>query len=622
MQEKITGEVKDGELLGQKKLPKIIEIGEEEEAGEGASWCDAAQRCSARRGEGGQEEDGGVGGKASGERALQLDMVEVEERSVELDMVEVEERSVELDMVKVKERSVELDMGTLGESSEEEERGSAMEFMGPWGSYSGLVRSCGGEGATGGQLEEGLPGCDQEEEEVCYGPNSVEEKMEKAGALTFLGEAVLSVARLMAGEEKDTDPGTMAGGLQELVALVELTEDEMERMEEAMEGLEAALRGELPSASLQPYGSSASGLGVHGVSDLDLLVTLDTPVHPAEGRRVTRRIARLLRAHPSRRFRSALAIMANTPIVRVTDSLTGVRCDLNATNRMGVENSRYLRACTEDPRVRELMLVVKVFARVHRITDSSAGGHLNNYSLACMVVHYLQTQALLHPLHTLQRVPGLEERIIGGYNFAFCQDPSLLPRLPSNCSSLLHLLEGFLDYYAFFPYSTHAVCPAAGREVALEDLAAATNLPSCLRGITGVPDRSGALVILDPFELRRNVAHAVSAATLDTMVDAFQLAVEVLEESLGGRESQAMLLEMLFQPGFHAFTDIFASVEDLRLPQPDQQGGEGGGEAGGEQSGEVVVKEGEEGPREEKVIREPVKEEEEDSDAEMFSVMS
>ena len=43
---------------------------------------------------------------------------------------------------------------------------------------------------------------------------------------------------------------------------------------------------------------------------------------------------------------------------------------------------------------------------------------------------------------------------------------------------------------------------------------------------------------------------------------------------------------------------------------------------GGEQSGEVVVKEGEEGPREEKVIRKPVKEEEEDSDAEMFSVMS
>ena len=541
--------MKNGEVPGQKKPRRIIEIGEEEEEGEGgASWCAAALWYRAARG-GGEEGEGagGLGGQA------------LEERSVQLDMVELEERSVDLDMV------------ALGESSEEEERGSAMEFMGNWGSYSGLVRSCGGQVVTGEVEERGLPG--SEEEEVRYGPNAVEEKMEKGGTLTFLSEAVTTVARLMVGEdgeegeeeEEDTDPRSMVERLQELVALVGLTEYEMERMEQTMEGLEAALRAEFPSASLRPYGSSASGLGVHGVSDLDLLVTLDTPVHLAEGRWVTRRMARLLRAHTSKRFRSALAIMANTPIVRVTDILTGVRCDLNATNRMGLENSRYLRHCTEaDPRVRELMMVVKVFARIHRITDSSAGGHLNNYSLMCMVVHYLQTQGILHPLHHLQRVPGLQERIIGGYNFAFCQEPGLLPCLPSNSSSLLHLLEGFLDYYAFFPYTTHAVCPAAGREVALSDLAADTNLPSCLRGVTDVPDRSGALVILDPFEVRRNVAHAVSAACLDNLVEAFQLGVEVLGESLEGMESQAMLLEMLFQPGFQAFTAIFPSVEDLR----------------------------------------------------------
>ena len=633
--------MQDGRVPGEKKTPRIIEIGEEEGEGEeGTSWCNAAQWCRAVQADCGEEEEdeGGLGGKALEEMPVQLDMVVLEERPMVL-----EERSMELDMVALEERSVELDMVALEESSEEEGRGSAMEFMGTWGSYSGLVRSCGGEVVTGGEAEErGLPGSDEEEEEVRYGPNLVEEKMEKGGALTFLSEAVLSVARLMVGEEgeggeADTDPETMVEGLRELVALVGLTEDEMGRMEEVMEGLEAALRGEFPSASLQPYGSSATGLGVHGVSDLDLLVTLDTPVHLAEGRWVTRRMARLLRAHPSKRFRSALAIMANTPIVRVTDILTGVRCDLNATNRMGVENSRFLRHCTEaDTRVRELMMVVKVFARIHRITDSSAGGHLNNYSLACMVVHYLQTQDLLHPLHNFQRVPGLQERIIGGYNFAFCQESGLLPPLPSNSSSLLHLLEGFMDYYAFFPYTTHAVCPAAGREVALTDLAAATNLPSCLRGVSGVPDRFGALVILDPFEVRRNVAHAVSAACLDAMVEAFQLGLEVLGEALEGRESQAMLLEMLFQPGFLAFTDIFPSMEDVRSPlQPDQvqEGGEGGGEGGSvvlggdEERGAEVVGEGGEELRDGEEISvavksDPAEEGEEDSDVEMFSVMS
>ena len=66
-------------------------------------------------------------------------------------------------------------------------------------------------------------------------------------------------------------------------------------------------------------------------------------------------------------------------------------------------------------------------------------------------------------------------------------------------------LQGFLDYFAFFPFETHAICPLAGQEVwqkmyisslmkiqvSVEDLRSGTNLPSCLadKDIVGAPDR-------------------------------------------------------------------------------------------------------------------------------------
>ena len=68
--------------------------------------------------------------------------------------------------------------------------------------------------------------------------------------------------------------------------------------------------------------------------------------------------------------------------------------------------------------------------------------------------------------------------------------------------------QGFLDYFAFFPFDTHAICPFAGQEVlnltspeifsynwyfqvAVEDLRSGTNLPPCLadKDLLGAPDR-------------------------------------------------------------------------------------------------------------------------------------
>ena len=359
------------------------------------------------------------------------------------------------------------------------------------------------------------------------------------------GEASEEIA---GGLCRDVDPGKMEKMLKLLVEQVELTRDEVDSLEETLEGLAEVIGSKFPGSKLLPYGSAASGLAIHG-SDLDLFVRLGPGQQASRG--AIRQVASLLRRDVSLRYTGALAIMANTPIVRVTDSLTGVLCDINLTNQMGVHNTAYIRYCTEvDPRARDLMVVVKVFCRRHGITTNPRGGNLNNYSLAIMVIFYLQTRGILHPLHLLQEVPGLEELSIGGYNFAFCQDTALLPPLRLTTSTVVQLLRGFLDYFANFPFSTHALCPTAGEEVALRDQQEVTNLHSRSGNI---PDRLGPLVILDPFELSRNVAHAVSAVCLGSMVEVFGKGARVLQVSMEGTTSQHQLFHMLFQ---HHFTDF------------------------------------------------------------------
>ena len=61
--------------------------------------------------------------------------------------------------------------------------------------------------------------------------------------------------------------------LKLLVEQVELTRDEVDSLEETLEGLAEVIGSKFPGSKLLPYGSAASGLAIHG-SDLDLFVRL------------------------------------------------------------------------------------------------------------------------------------------------------------------------------------------------------------------------------------------------------------------------------------------------------------------------------------------------------------
>ena len=327
----------------------------------------------------------------------------------------------------------------------------------------------------------------------------------------------------------------LAERMRQLVALIEVTPEEVARMAEVRGAVEAALTAGLPAAGVTPFGSSACGLGLRNC-DLDLCVE---GMKGLERRRRTEAVAGLLRRHS--RFRDLQVITGcRTPIVRLADRRTGVRCDVSACSRMGVHNTRYVRHCLgSEPRARTLAMVVKCFARRHGITGTGPGDHLNSYSLALRVIFFLQTRGLLHPLAVLRQVPGIEDVTINDYDFSYCSDPSLLPALAPHPATAAELLHGFLRYFAAFDYRGAAVSLEHGLPLARAGLAA-----------------GGPLVVLDPFEVGRSVTAGVSGSRLAVMTAAMGTAAGLLDSLHTAEEHRrGNFFLTLMEPGFPEFPD-------------------------------------------------------------------
>lgn len=83
-------------------------------------------------------------------------------------------------------------------------------------------------------------------------------------------------------------------------------------------------------------------------------------------------------------------IQAKVPILKFSDRKRYLEVDLNCNNSVGIRNTHLLRCYANmDWRVRPLVLIVKLWARHHHINDAK-NMTISSYSLALMVIHYLQ----------------------------------------------------------------------------------------------------------------------------------------------------------------------------------------------------------------------------------------
>lgn len=142
----------------------------------------------------------------------------------------------------------------------------------------------------------------------------------------------------------------------------------------------------------------------------------------------------------------------------------GNHCDINFSNHLALHNTLLLRCyCHCDPRVRDMVLFVKAWAKRRKI-NSPYHGTLSSYGYVLMVLHYLVNVATPPVVPNLQlswkpprqgswEAPR-EDTIVDGYDVRFWRSEVEIKAaaakglLTSNKESVGSLLRGFFGYFA------------------------------------------------------------------------------------------------------------------------------------------------------------------------------
>ena len=161
-------------------------------------------------------------------------------------------------------------------------------------------------------------------------------------------------------------------------------------------------------------------------------------------------------------FTSVFAIpKAKTPIVKFIHIPTGLTCDLQLKNALGVNNSALIRLyLSMDPRLQPFLLIIKYWAKKN---DLSGHGKISNYALVMIALFYIQQleDPIIPAVTTLQE--GVNNKmIIAGWD---CSINTSFSSHTRNTMSVPKLLCGFFKFYSHFDYGMKVICPLTGTSV-------------------------------------------------------------------------------------------------------------------------------------------------------------
>ncbi|KAJ8934242.1 hypothetical protein NQ314_013488 [Rhamnusium bicolor] len=284
-----------------------------------------------------------------------------------------------------------------------------------------------------------------------------------------------------------------------------------------------------PHCYVHPFGSTITGLNFNN-SDIDVFISgIKRDENDVPYLYKTRTL--LLN---SQRFSNAVVIRnAKIPILKCVHIKTGIRCDINLKNMLGVCNSQLINYYLNiDSKIRKLMMVLKYWAKVHKFTGQS---HLfSNYSLSMMLIFFLQQEPYNIPsVLSLQQNPNCF-RFHDGWNGGFQQIP--VNSTSVRDTSLLKLLEKFFTFYVEFEYGVNIICPYLGETIKKDQFRDLDTLPNGFDSYKehiqgGTPLKVNATIcVQDPFEHSRNITPIVSASTLDKFVSFCRLGKKLCED--------------------------------------------------------------------------------------------
>ncbi|KAL1509809.1 hypothetical protein ABEB36_004490 [Hypothenemus hampei] len=299
------------------------------------------------------------------------------------------------------------------------------------------------------------------------------------------------------------------------------------KLNQVCQDINKAVARHYPQVKVLPFGSRITGLDFSN-SDIDIYLG---NMYYADEMTHLKQIRTCLREY--RGFGGCLLIPATVPIIKCIHFKTGIKCDLNIKNVLGVCNSQlvcyYLGA---DVSLKRAMLVLKYWAARRKLTGRCP--LFSNYGLVMMFIFFVQQAPYnLPPVISLQE-PSYSindhscvwnGNFIPNYNF----DNHLLQ------ASILDLLKQFFTFYSTFPFNTDIICPYLGLQLPKQEFQVPKEkLPDCYRLYKRQPAElkiNSVICVQDPFEHCRNICSSVTRATLETFVTECLFALSICEKN-------------------------------------------------------------------------------------------
>lgn len=329
----------------------------------------------------------------------------------------------------------------------------------------------------------------------------------------------------------------------------EVSPSEVERKQRRgiVNHLTRTLERQVRGSKLHPFGSAETGLVLRR-GDVDLCLVVNDLRKP---KGVLRHLANVLESEDYRDIQTIGR--AKVPIVKFTDSTTGIPVDLSLNNALALRNTELIATYVDiDPRVKTVALAVKHWA-LQRGLANAFKGTLSSYAWTLLVLRHLQS--IDAPI-----VPNLQEgepRRVESYDGRRHDTTIHVPEgFKPGTATAAELFAGFFHrWFVEHPWDERIVSLREGADPRRTKRRWPAPKKGPVKELQGAVDRMGhhVMAIEDPFDLDHDLSRVVKAEGW----------ADMMEEGL-------RMWEGLTEGGDLA--TLLAPVEGLRLA-PDQPRG-------------------------------------------------
>lgn len=231
----------------------------------------------------------------------------------------------------------------------------------------------------------------------------------------------------------------------------------------------------------------------------------------------------------------------------------GIQCDINFFNPLGLYNTRMLRCYSlSDPRVRDMVLFVKTWAKKRKINHPYSGT-LSSYGYVLMVLHYLvnivQPPVVLNLQHQAEQLGLPRQGIINDWEVRYYDEEAAIigaaekGSITTNKESVGSLLKGFFQYYAVskgynFNWMKDVLSLRTRGGLLSKDEKGWTGAKTETTDEGREVRQRYLFAIEDPFELNHNVARTVTHNGIVAVRDEFRRAWRILLDVAHGQIPQ------------------------------------------------------------------------------------